>query len=136
MEKLSPEIMQMILSDIKEPISEMIRLCHVNKMFNVHVNKFIEIEYKKAFKGIEKTERELQKILKKFKNHECECIEVSAWGNELCVDTYEREAEVVFVTDEQLPEKREGIYLLIAKKEGNEKMRFIDLFNRRDLLKE
>ncbi|HEY6535383.1 MAG TPA: hypothetical protein VIY08_06235 [Candidatus Nitrosocosmicus sp.] len=117
----------MIISNIEEPISEILRLCIVNKKFNFVINKFVQIEYKRSFKKMERTERELKRIQDIFKNKtRYDCTEISA-GEEygFLVDSYERDADTVFVVDEQLSEKRESVYVLVSRKDGNKMTRYL-----------
>ena len=67
-DNLPIEILFMIISSIEEPLSEILRLCIVNKKFNSVVNKFVQIEYKRSLKRIEKAEQELKRIRDIFKN--------------------------------------------------------------------
>ena len=42
-----------------------------------------------------------------------------------CVDLYDRDTDVVFVMDEQLPVKRESVYVLVMRKDENKMTRYL-----------
>lgn len=115
------EVMLMIFSEMRQPISKMVNLSLVNRRFNVLIEEYLKSEYKKSFLTIErivKETRRIRKVINQKYNSDShkwddDVIEVSA-GELLDVDVYDREASMIFVTDEQLSVKRVGIYYLVA----------------------
>ena len=124
MNKLSNETLYEIISHVYEDEYDINfhNLCLVNKQFKYNVELYVK-----------KRQRELKTSIRDMilGKKESKDIDISVDDEEILVDDYEREADIICVIDEQCPEKLKtsiGYYALVAKKIGDREIRFNNMF--------